>query len=300
MNYYNEIKKEIINNEVYKRVKDYSKNKNELMTYYNIGKLIVEAQGGEKRAKYGNNLIKEYAKRLSIDLDKKYSATNLRYMRQFYLFCKKYHAVHDELTWSHYRELLKIDNLSKINYYINISIKENIGYRKLAKKIKSNEYERLEKSTKLKLLNSEKTGISDYIKNPILIKSNLDYTDVSEKMLKQLILEDMDNFLKELGVGFAYIQNEYKIKLGDRYNYIDILLYNYIYNCFVVVELKATELKKEHIGQIQVYMNYIDEKIKRMDQEKTIGIIVAKKDNEYVIKYCSDSRVYNTTYVLEK
>ena len=108
----------------------------------------------------------------------------------------------------------------------------------------------------------------------------------------------MSSFLKELGLGFSYIDNEYKIKLGNQYNYIDLLLFNIEFNCYVVVELKVTELKKEHIGQIQVYMNYIDTNLKRVNQDKTIGIIICKKDNKYVIEYCSDSRIIAREYEL--
>ena len=117
-------------------------------------------------------------------------------------------------------------------------------------------------------------------------------------MLKKLILEDMDNFLEELGEGFSYIKNEYKIKLGDKYNYIDLLLYNIEFNCYVVVELKVTELKKEHIGQIQIYMNYIDKNIKKINQGKTIGIIICRKDNKFVMEYCSDERIIAREYEL--
>ena len=104
--------------------------------------------------------------------------------------------------------------------------------------------------------------------------------------------------MKELGNGFCYIGNEYKIKIGDRYNYIDLLLFNYEYNCYVVVELKVTELKKEHIGQIEIYMNYIDNNLRKINQEKTIGIIICKKDNKYVIEYYSDSRIISREYEL--
>ena len=117
-------------------------------------------------------------------------------------------------------------------------------------------------------------------------------------MLKELILDDLDSFMSELGYGFTYIGNEYKIKLGDRFNYIDILLFNIEYNCYVVIELKVTELKKEHIGQIQVYMNYIDEFIKKIYHDKTIGIIIAKYENMYVLRYCSDPRIVSSTYEL--
>ena len=123
-------------------------------------------------------------------------------------------------------------------------------------KIKSNEYERLDNETKLKLINKEKTNIKDLIKNPIIIKNN-NYEVISEKVLQKLILEDIESFMKELGEYFCFIGSEYKIKIGNSYNYIDLLLFNIKYNCYVVIELKITELKKEHIGQIEIYMNYI-------------------------------------------
>ncbi len=164
--------------------------------------------------------------------------------------------------------------------------------------IKNNEYERLDDKTKYKLVCKEENTIEDFIKNPILIKNSYNYEKISERILKQLILEDMDNFLKELGSGFLYAGNEYKIKLGDRYNYIDLLLYNIKYNCYVVVELKVTELKAEYIGQIQKYMNYIDKNIKSINQDKTIGIIICKKDNQFIMEYCSDERVFTCRYIL--
>lgn len=108
----------------------------------------------------------------------------------------------------------------------------------------------------------------------------------------------MDNFLNQLGSGFTYVGNEYKIKLGDRYNYIDLLLYNIKYKCYVVIELKVTALKKEHTGQIMTYMNYIDENIKNFEENDTVGIIICRQDNEYVIKYCSDDRIIARKYEL--
>ena len=298
MNYYNEIRTELINNEIYKKSKDYSKNKSDLVTYYNVGKLLIEAQGGEERAKYGDGLIREYSKRLIYEIDKKYSERNLRNMRKFYLVFKdniNWNAVRSNLSWTHCRELLKLKDINEISYYIDITIKYNLSYRDLSKKIKSKEYDRLDVNTRNKLINKEEEKIEDFIKNPIIIKNS--YKDeISEKLLKRLILEDIDNFLKELGTGFCYIENEYKIKLGDRYNYIDLLLYNIKYNCYVVVELKITELKKEHIGQIKAYMNYIDKNVKGINQDKTIGIIICRKDNMFVMEYCSDDRIYRTIY----
>ena len=308
MNYYNEIKKELIDNEVYKRIKDYSKNKYELGRYYNVGKLLVEAQGGEERAKYGDGLIKEYSKRLILEVGKKYNYKTLLKIRKFYLFSKKVATMSRELTWSHYVELLKFDDEKIIDYYIHQVNINNYTKRQLYDAIKSNEYERLDENTKLKIMKKEESNIVDFVKNPVLIRSSgnyeiisekiLNYEIISEKILKKLILEDIEFFMKELGNGFSYIENEYKIKIGDRYNYIDIILFNIEFNCFVVVELKVTELKKEHIGQIQVYMNYIDRNVKKIDHDKTVGIIIAKKDNKFVMEYCSSNKILRTTYEL--
>ena len=300
MNYYNEIKNELINNEVYKSVKDYSKNKNELSTYYNVGKLLIEAQGGEERAKYGDGLIKEYSKKLSEELGGKYNITTLKRMRQFYLIIEKGATLWHQLTWSHYRELLTFDNIDEINYYIKQTGDYNLSVRELREKIKSKEYQRLDNNTKLKLINKEETVVSDFIKNPIVIRNkyNIDKKSVTEKILQRLILEDIPSFLKELGDGFTFVENEYKIKIGNTFNYIDLLLYNIKFNCYVVIELKVTELKKEHIGQIQIYMNYVDKNIKTINQDKTIGVIICKKDNGYYIEYSSDNRIFSKNYIL--
>ena len=295
MNYYNEIKNELINNEITKRVKDYSKNKSDLTTYYNVGKLLSEA--GKH---YGEGIIKEYSKKLISELGLRYTIRTLFRFRQFYLLfsSEKVSTLSTQLTWSHYSELLSIDNIDEINYYIKISIEQNLSVRQLRERIKNKEYERLDSKTKEKLITKEETTLIDLIKNPIVIKNNNNREIISEKMLQKSILEDLDDFLKELGDSFCYIANEYKIKIGNTYNYIDLLLYNYEYNCFIVVELKVTELKKEHIGQIEIYMNYIDKNLRKVTQDKTIGIIICKKDNKFIMEYCSDSRILSKEYKL--
>ena len=293
INYYREIKEELINNEITKRVKDYSKNRSDLNTYYNVGKLLSEA--GKH---YGEGIIKEYSKRLTNELGKGYTQTNLKYMRKFYYLFKKSHSLSDQLTWTHYREMLSIKDTNEINYYIRITEQQNLSVRELRERIKNKEYERLDDKTKEKLIKKEEEKVNDFVKNPILIKNSYDYKEISEKVLQKLILEDISSFMKELGDGFSFIDNEYKIKIGNRYNYIDLLLYNINYNCYVVVELKVTELKKEHIGQIETYMNYIDKNIKRIEQDKTIGIIICKKDNHFIMEYCSDERILSRMYKL--
>ena len=262
--------------------------------------MLIEAQGGEDKAKYGNALIKEYSEKLTNEIGRGYTFSALSRMRQFYLLSEKIATLSQQLTWNHYCELLVFDNVDEINYYIKQTEIYNLSVRELREKIKSKEYQRLDDNTKLKLINKEETVVSDFIKNPIVIRNkyNIDKESITEKILQRLILEDIPSFLKELGEGFTFVENEYKIKIGNTYNYIDILLFNYIYNCFVVIELKVTELKKEHIGQIQIYMNYVDKNIKTINQDKTIGVIICKKDNGYYIEYSSDNRIFSKNYIL--
>lgn len=292
MNYYNEIKNELINNRINRKVKSYSINKSDLNTYYNVGKLLLDAGN-----QYGESIIKEYSLRLTEDLGPGYSQRNLRNMRQFYKVSQKWQTLSAKLSWSHYCEILWFDD-NKFQYYIKITELNNLSIRQLRKRIKSNEYERLPEFTKNKLIEQKESNIVYFVKNPILIKNSNNYDMFSEKVLQKLILEDIENFLDELGNGFTFIKSEYPIKLNDRYNYIDLLLYNIKYKCYVVVELKVTELKKEHTGQIMTYMNYIDKNVKTIDENNTVGIIICKQDNEYVIKYCSDDRIIAREYEL--
>lgn len=293
MNYYNEIKKELINNEINKKVKNYSINKSDLNTYYNVGKILSEA--GKH---YGERIIKEYSIKLTSELGKGFSISNLKRFRQFYGLIEKGATLSHQLTWSHYSELIPLNDINIINYYILTINNLNLSVRQLRERIKSNEYERLSEEAKLKLITNKEKNVVDLVKNPIIIKSNNHSELLSERTLQKMILEEISFFMKELGPGFSFIDNEYKINIGDRYNYIDILLFNIEFNCYVVVELKVTELKKEHIGQIQVYMNYIDRNLSKITQDKTIGIIICKKYNKFIIEYCSDKRIIAREYEL--
>lgn len=194
-----------------------------------------------------------------------------------------------KLSWSHYIELITIKNVDEIIYYIYICEKNNLSKRQLHDRIKSKEYQRLPIETKNKLILNDEAEVKDLVPNPIIIKSNLLKEELTEYTLKQLILNNLDDFLNQLGIGFTYVGNEYKIKIGNIYNYIDLLLYNIKYKYYVVVELKVTDLRKEHTGQIMIYMNYINKNIKTIEENDTVGIIICKQNNEYVIKYCSDN-----------
>lgn len=292
MNYYEEIKEKLLKSEIYDRVKDYAKDRNKVSVYFEIGKLLNEA-GKE----YGKNIIKQYSKKLMLEVGKKYNERTLYRMRKFYeIFSdEKLTTLWSILSWSHYRELIRLKNVDEIKYYIGLCKQNNLSQRQLYDRIKNHEYDRLSNETKSKLIKKEELNVSDLIPNPIIIRKN-SIEELTEYALKETILNNLDDFLLQLGSGFTYVGREYKIKLGKTYNYIDILLFNYEYNCFVIIELKVTELKKEHIGQVQVYMNYIDENLRKVNQDKTIGIIICKQDNKYVIKYCSDKRIIARVY----
>ena len=196
MDYYEEIKNKIIDNETYDRVKDYSKERHRVITYYEIGKLLNEAGG-----KYGDNVINEYSKKLVVEVGKKYNRRTLFRMRQFYrtFSNEKVSTLSTQLSWSHYSELLSIKNADKLSYYLNLSIIQNIGVRELREKIKSKEYERLPDETKNKIIKEEKLEVKDLVPNPILIKNKNNIEIITEKVLHNLILEDILSFMKELG-----------------------------------------------------------------------------------------------------
>ena len=289
INYYEKIKQELLNNEISKLAKRNSINNSDLTTYYNVGKMLSEA--GKN---YGENIIGKYSVKLTQELGKKFNTTTLKRMRQFYLLIEKGARFGHQLSWSHYVELLPLKDNNEINYYIKMCEQRNLDVRSLRNAIKSKEYERLSEETKNKLITNEELKLPDLIPNPIMIPS-CDYVDIdsiSEKYLQETIMLNISSFLRKLGNGFSFIDNEYKIKIGNNYNYIDLLLYNVKFKCYVVIELKVTELKKEHIGQIQVYMNYIDKNVKELTDNKTIGIIICSKNNQFIIEYSSDERIF--------
>lgn len=243
MNYYNEIKNKLIDNEIYSKVKDYSKERHKVITYFEVGKLLDEAG-----SKYGDNILNDYSNRLAIE---------------FYRIFKneKWSPLATKLSWSHYSELLSIKDDNELIYYINIAYERNLSKRELTEKIKNKEYQRMPIETKNKIVSKDKIEVKDLVPNPILIRNRNNTEIVTEKALHDLILEDIESFIKKLGNSFSFIGSEYKIKLDDRYN-------------------------------------YIDSNIKTTEENKTVGVIICKQDNEYVIKYCSDDRIIARKYEL--
>jgi len=223
MNYYNKIKEKVIKIELYDKAKDYAKDRNKVIVYFEIGKLLSKA-GKE----YGKNIIKRYSEKLKQEVGKKYNERNLRYMRQLYeiIIKIKWNTLCSKLCWSHYREILSLKNENEIKYYLSECESNNLTQRQLHELIKQNTYNRLDEKTKKKIINNEQLKIDDLVPNPIIIKRESIDDKLSEYALRQLILNNIDLFLKQLGTGFSYIGTEYRIKIGNVYNYIDILLFN--------------------------------------------------------------------------
>ncbi len=205
MNYYNEIKEKLIKSEIYDRAKDYSKDRHKVSVYFETGKLLSKA-GKE----YGKNIIKQYSKNLMLEVGKKYNERTLYGMRKFYeVFSnEKLNPLGSKLSWSHYRELLIVKNIDAIMYYIDICERNNLTKRQLQERIKSKEYDRLSSETKNKLIVKERLKVHDLIPNPIIIKTNSLKEELSEYALKQSIINNIDDFLRQLGIGFTYVGNE--------------------------------------------------------------------------------------------
>ena len=262
-NFLENIRSFIISEQARTIVRDYNANKSKLETNYNIGKELVEA--GKH---YGEGIIKTYSEKLTNEFGKGYDVSELKRMRKFHLLFQKGGAVPHQLTWSHISKLLPLTDMNEINYYISVTIRDNLSYRKLAERIKSDEYDRLPLETKIKLKE-----------------------ELTEKVLENLIIDNISYVMKQLGEGYCFIDNQYKINIGNNKNYIDILLFNIKYNNYVVIELKVREFRKEDIGQILLYMNYIDKEVKSITHNKTMGIIITKEVDKFVVRYVNHDNI---------
>ena len=304
MNYYKEIKNLIEEKEVNDKVRYLESNKETIKTYYEIGRLLIKAQGGEEKAKYGDGLIKKWSEKLTKEYGNGYKIANLKNMRKFYImFRKSYTACsQSNLSWSHYKYLLKFDNENERNYYINRSIQNNLSVRGLINEIKTKSCDRLSYADKknIKLITDKETSldIKDMIHDPILI--NIDSKEkMSEKVLKKYILKELEHFFLELGTGFTFVGSEYKLSYDNKNYYVDLLLFNYKLNRFIVCELKLKSVNARDIGQTLNYIKIIDKTLKEKNHKNTIGIIVSKRNNKFILEYVSDLSLMLTTYKLE-
>ncbi len=273
--------------------------------YWHIGENIVNNfQKGAKRAKYGEHILENLSIKLTLHYGKNYSLRNLRNMRNFYLLFPIRQALVAELSWMHYMQLIKVKEEPIRNFYMQECINSRWGYRELGRMIKSHLYERLlVYNEDNKLLPTQGNVINtskDLIKDPYVLEFLNLNNDYKEKDLEKEILNHLKDFLLELGKGFAFIGSEVKIKIDNKNYYPDLILYNNTLNCYVIVELKIGVITHRDIGQINMYVNYYDEKVKKEDDKPTIGILLAKEKSKTVIKYAlpKNSEIYASKYLL--
>ena len=293
--YLSNIKTEIINGNAKVAAKNYQINNVKLTMNYNIGRKLVEA--GKH---YGEGIVKKYASILTKEFGSGYKEKDLYKIQQFYLLIQKVAPLERQLTWSHYKLLLPLKNVEEIKYYIHITKRDNLSKRALAERIKSNEYGRLSTETKESLLNKEELSIIQSVPSPIVLTPNKSYKVYTEKILQEIIFENIEDFMHQLGGGYAFIGREYKLNIGDKKNYIDYLFYNVVDSRYCVVEIKSREYKKSDYGQIKTYMNYIDEHLKNITQNSTIGIIITKSVNKFEAHYVKDNQVTIVEFKINK
>ena len=302
MNYFKNIEELIIENEASKKANALRDNSSTLQTYWNIGKLIVEAQGGEKRAKYGNGLIKEWGKKLSLKYGRGYDSSYLAKMRLFYLDFPILESVIPKLSWTHYIQILSIKNENERNYYINLVILNNLSVRELRREIKNKAFNRLSYADKehIEIISDTNSlSIKDMIKDPIILKADKSLDKIDEQAIHKYIISLLEDKFLELGTGFALIGHEYKIHIDNKTYKIDLLFFNYKLNAFVVVEVKTRKIKHTDIGQLKFYVNYVEDNIKDINHNKTIGLLIVKENDKYIIKYTTSNDILVTTYALK-
>ncbi len=295
MNNYEEIETLVKKVEIGKAIRNRQVNKELVDTYWNIGKLIIDAQGGKDKAKYGDALLKKWSNELSLKYGKGYNYTNMKRFRQFFLSFPLCEVAN--LSWSQIRILLPIKDENKRNYYINMCNKNNFSKRDLEKVIKTNSYERLlNKPDKINIVTPTLTpSITDNLKNPIVLELKKNKI-VKEKDLEELIYMQLHDFFSQLGEGFMWVGNQYKITVDNKDYYIDMLLYNIIYNSYIVVELKLRELRKEDRAQVEFYMNLVDMYKKEPNVSKTMGLIITKEQNKLIANFVKSENLIPLTY----
>lgn len=305
-NLFNNIKDLVINsrNKVYQTV-----NTEMLSLYWNIGKAIIEIQQGAEKASYGDFILDKLSQKLTNEFGKGFSKRNLERMRKFYICFPIATTVSSQLSWSHYLELIKIEEESKRNFYLNECINTKWSVRELQRQRDSLLYERLTLSAdKEKILElSEKGQIlkntKDLVKDPFVlefldIKENTNYL---ESDLEQNIIEHLKEFLLELGKGFSYVGNQVRLTLEEDHFYPDLVFYNRLLRCFIIIDLKIGKVSHQDIGQMQMYVNYYDREIKQDDENKTIGILLSTNKNETVVKYTlpkNNKTIFSSEYKL--
>ena len=305
-NFYNEIKNILISarNKVYKTA-----NFAMVEAYWNIGKSIIEEQGGNEKAEYGTGLLKELSRQMTKDFGKGFTVTNLKYMRQFYLMFPNGHALRDELSWTHYRLLIKVEDNNAREFYMQEAIKSQWSTRQLERQINSFFYERLLSSKnkeqvaeEIKTLEPAKEP-EDIIRDPYVLEflglsSNDDFY---ESDLEQALITHLQKFLLELGRGFSFVARQKRITFDGRHFRIDLVFYNYILKCFVLIDLKVGDLTHQDLGQMQMYVHYYERELMNEGDNPPIGIVLCADKSESVVKYTlpeNETQIFVSKYKL--
>lgn len=279
-------------------------------TYWNVGKLIVERQGGNEKAEYGTHLIDYIAENLTRELGRGFTATNLKYMRQFYLTFPIRHSLRDELTWTHYRLLMKVENEEARNFYMNEAVQSQWSTRQLERQINTFFYQRLLSSQNKESVRNEvyskepaKFNPKQIVRDPYVLefaglKPN---TDFYENDLEQALITHLQQFLLELGRGFSFVARQKHITFDGRHFYIDLVFYNYILKCFVLIDLKLGDLTHQDLGQMQMYVHYYEREMKNDGDNPPIGIVLCADKSDMVVKYTlpeDENQVFASKYKL--
>jgi predicted nuclease of restriction endonuclease-like (RecB) superfamily len=263
-------------------------------TYWQIGRFIVEdEQAGKNQAEYGTSLLKELSERLTSEFGKGFDARNLRNMRQFYLLFPNWYAVRTNLNWTHYRSLLKIENEVVRNWYMTEADAEGWSTRALERQINSFYYERLLSSQDKKPVvaeaneNTAELSPRDILKDPYV----LEFLELGERIsfteseLELALIDRLQSFLLEPGKGFSFVSRQRRINLEGENFYIDLVFYNYLLKCFVLIDLKIGKLTHQDIGQMDTYVRIYEERFRGTDDNPTLGLILCSERNEAIAKY---------------
>lgn len=264
-----------------------------LNLYWNIGKIIMEIQQGDERASYGDSVLEKLSDKLTNEFGKGFSKRNLERMRKLYIYFPIATTMSSQLSWSHYLELIKIQEEPKRNFYIKETINSNWSVRELQRQVSTLLYERLTLSAnKEKIIELAEKGqvlktSKDLVRDPFVlefldIKENTEYLETD---LEKNILEHLKEFLLELGKGFMFVGSQRRITLEEDHFYPDLVFYNRILKCFVVIDLKIGKITHQDIGQMQMYVNYYDRKVKNEDEGKTVGILLGTEKNSTIVKF---------------
>ncbi|WP_339120732.1 PDDEXK nuclease domain-containing protein [Fusobacterium nucleatum] len=302
---YKEIKSilEQARNKVYKVA-----NSTMVEAYWNIGRVIVEKQGGNNKAEYGAALIKNLSKKMTKEFGKGFTVANLKNMRQFYLIFQKSYALRSELTWTHYRLLMRVENENARNFYIEECIKSNWSTRQLERQITTLFYERLlsskdkEKVSKeIYKLEPQIKKAEDIIKDPYVLEflGLPENTNFLEKNLEQALIDHLQKFLLELGRGFSFVARQKRITFDGRHFYIDLVFYNYLLKCFVLIDLKVGDLTHQDLGQMQMYVHYFEEEMMNEGDNSPIGIVLCADKSDSIVKYTlskNETQVFASKY----